>query len=206
MKLRRTIMSSAGYTRRVRSRYRGVAVLGVVLVAAALALSMWTMYYSSPRLSSKREFAVEVKGVEKLQVKTPGATGERVYYALKLESTSPVKVALLFMANSRRIGGVDFDERLVHEESGSLVLLEAPEMAEVVVMCEECSVSGSLVLRYSNVDYSLLLLLNIALITLSLTGIALFLYGAYSYVLVSYAESKKLGVPEETLSSSSKSR
>jgi len=182
--------------RRAR-RYKGAIIVGALLTAAGFSLSLWTMYYASPRMTRGKQLSLHVEGGTVVLLPLEGATSEKVYYVINLTSTAPLQLALSFLSNGTEVGYAYLGSRTAYHERGSLTLLSAPEEALIILNCSYCEVGGSVVIRYSSINIRYLMLLNALLTAASFGGVALLLYGAYNYALLKYTPPRKLELRKE---------
>ncbi|RLE87660.1 MAG: hypothetical protein DRJ67_04215 [Thermoprotei archaeon] len=178
-------------------KYKCAIVTGALLTAAGLLLSLWTMYYASPRMVCSKHLALHVEESAAVHLPLRDVTGEKVYYLVNITSTAPLELSLSFLSNGTEVGSAYLGSHKAHVEKGSLTLLSVPEEVLIILNCSSCEVRGSVTIRYSSIDVDRLMLLNILLTAASLGGVALLLYGAYNYALLRYSPPRKLELERE---------
>ena len=171
---------SAGSTR--RARYLAAALVGFALALLAIWVSFWASYYTSPRLQAEKSFTLSIEGLEVVKVPLPDCTGERILYSVNVSSTSKVAVALDAVRDGQLIRSVELGEDAAVAREGSLLLDIPPGEVAIRLKCQSCSVQASVRVRYSSVDYSYLLALDVAAVLFSIVGLALLTVGSYGYI------------------------
>lgn len=178
-------------------KYKSAIVAGALLTATGLLLSLWTMYYTSPRIAHSKSLALHIEEGAAVPLPLEGATSEKVYYLVNVTSTAPLRLALSFLSNGSEVGFAQLGRQMSHFEEGSVSLLSAPEEAIIILNCSSCEVRGSVTMRYSSIDVGHLAMLNVLLTASSLGGAALMLYGAYNYAFLKYAPPKRIELEQE---------
>ena len=168
---------------RRKRRYALLAVAGTILAFLGVSLSIFASYYASPRLSNSTALDLPVKGERSIVLNLPGATGEKVYYFLDLESSTSFTASLAFRAGGTVLWFLDVGSATTVSKEGVALLERAPTDAVLTIRCKSCIVKGSLKVRYSSVDYDYLLALNVVAVAFSFTGLFAAAYGAFSFTL-----------------------
>ncbi|MEM0024038.1 MAG: hypothetical protein QXJ38_01950 [Thermofilaceae archaeon] len=174
------MQSNAGSTRRVK--YLIAIATGFILSTLAILVSFWATYYASPRMLSEKAFMIDVTGTTNVTLPLTGATGEKLYYELQIESTSSVSSSLL-IDTVKGLQAIRVGEGLRIQRRETVYLDGIPRQLFLVLQCGRCTVRGSFSIRYYSVDYTLLLVMNVVAIVSSLIGIGLLTVGCYGYLI-----------------------
>ncbi len=175
---------------------KNLIFLGAFLFIFAFILSLYTMYYSSPRFELKRSVDVALKNnsLELLNFVFPRDIGERVYYNLDLKSTKPFSVTLDFMDKE---GIVMMSKKFLSRnslmnEKGSVLLYRSPYSLKILLEGSSGAiVSGEIHLRYSIINISFLAVFSIGSAIFSLVGMGFLAFGVYGYLIEREFEKRK---------------
>lgn len=176
-------MSSAGYTRRKRPRYKASLALGAILFLASFALSLALMFYSSPRVSKVRDFDFKYSSEQNtISIVLGDQVGEKIYYSVNHTSSCGANLTMYFYNKEGFfIEKVELQSR---SSSGVAILRESPYQVEAQFLGERgCRSYGRISFRFSSVDWNLHVSLTIAATVAGLLGMALVAMGFYSLIM-----------------------
>jgi len=168
-------------------RYKVLALNGMLLLLLSITLSLYLMYYVSPRVEIRRHFTMKINNEKKnLVIKSQHLNVKKLYYELSLKSVYPVQIILNFIDEDNK----SIRMLLLKKKEGSDIingmvsLSKAPTTIEISFIGTPGDiVNGTIIMRYSSVNMTTLTLLVFTNILLALLSIGLLIYSLQYYVV-----------------------